>query len=158
MCHHKSLLIKIQCIHTLVFIFTKLILYSLNSFSAYKYATCQFLKLLSPIFGYDQTAAIFACDNDDDDVTVPGLLNVDPVTRTCQYERNLQRHHKYRNSECAGCVSPSNCPLYFSKKDEQVSFYRTESALSFNYWARAGARRTQTFRFSNPFVLEHLHH
>jgi len=61
-----------------------------------------------------------------------------------------------------GVWAPQNVLKYFSKKDEQVSFYRTESALSFNYWARAGARagarRTQTFRFSNPFVLEHLHH
>jgi len=81
--------------------FHKLILYPVHPFLAYKYATCHFLELLSPIFGYDQTAAIFACD--DDDVTVPGLLNIDPAARTSQYERNLQRHHKYRNSECAWC-------------------------------------------------------
>ena len=53
-------------------------------------------------------------------------------------------------------VCPRNVLKYLSKEDEQVSFYCRESALSFNYRARVGARRTPTFRFSDPFVLEHL--
>ena len=53
-------------------------------------------------------------------------------------------------------VCPRNVLKYLSKEDEQVSFYCRESALSFNYRAGVGARRTPTFRFSDHFVLEYL--
>jgi hypothetical protein len=51
--------------------------------------------------------------------------------------------------------SRRNVLKYISKEDEDLFFDIRESKLSFGYQAGSWARRTPTFRYSDPFVLEH---
>lgn len=44
---------------------------------------------------------------------------------------------------------------YIIKEDEFPIDNCKESELAFNYWAKAQASRTPTFRYGDPFVLEH---
>lgn len=51
--------------------------------------------------------------------------------------------------------SRRNVLKYITKEDENPEFNMSPSELSFAYRARSWARNTQTFRFYDPFVLEH---
>lgn len=53
------------------------------------------------------------------------------------------------------CRSRKSVLKYITKEDAEPLFNCSEAELSFAYRARAWARRTPTFRFSDPFVLEH---
>lgn len=62
---------------------------------------------------------------------------------------------KFVRADVQVCKSRKSCLRYFSKEDSSPLYNCKESELQFNLRARKWAERVHTFRFDDPFVVEH---
>lgn len=74
------------------------------------------------------------------------------VVDLCEYIRSVFLDCRV---DCQPCRSKRNCLKYISKEDVNLLTNIKVSSLNFNYQVYCWARSTDTFKFTDPFVVQH---